>query len=77
MSARVPGRLPAASVAPGDVIRRAGKWREVVQVTAGVGLFDGLVELHTEGPYVRPWPLEVDATISAMVEPSDLRLVTA
>lgn len=75
MSTRRPAHLPAATVSVGDVVRRAGKWREVVRVTAGQGLFAGLLELHTAGPYVRPWPLEVDQVVPVMLEPGDARLV--
>lgn len=74
MSARRPAQLPAATVSPGDVVRRAGKWREVVRVTAGRGLFHGLVELHTEGPYVRPWPVEVDHPVPVLLAPDDTRV---
>lgn len=73
MTARRPAHLPAATVGIGDVVRRAGRWREVVRVTAGRGLFDGLVELHTEGPYVRPWPVEVDQPVPVLLEATDAR----
>lgn len=74
MSDRRPAHLPAATVEDGDVIRRAGKWRRVVRITAGRGLFAGLVELHTDGPYVRPWPVEVDQPVPVMLAPDDTRL---
>lgn len=74
---RRPAQLPAATLMTGDVVRRAGKWRTVSRVTAGQGLFAGLLELHTEGPYTRPWPVEVDQLVSALLEPEDERAVAS
>lgn len=76
MSRRQPARLPAATIGTGDVVHRAGTWREVVRVSAGHGLFAGLVELHTAGPYIRPWPLEVDASVPVLLEPGDARVAS-
>lgn len=71
-----PVHLPAATVAVDDVVRRAGRWRRVVRISAGVGLFDGLLELHTEGPYTRPWPCAVDQQVPVLVEPDDVRVAS-
>lgn len=73
---RRPAQLPAATLMTGDVVRRAGKWRTVSRVTAGRGLFAGLLELHTEGPYTRPWPVEVDQLVSALLAPDDVRVAS-
>lgn len=74
MSQRTPAQLPAATLQPGDRIRRAGKWRDVERIGAGVGLFDGLLEISTTGPYVRPWPVEVDRRVTVLVDENDARV---